>query len=220
MSVSFDPNDDDYCSNTDAIELEALSGAYSGYSWTISSLGSYNYKVGPSLYQSACSYYQSLTYSSDTGDINYPPSNVATMYIYYDSDNGNVIKIGAFLADNAWEVISDMPRLATINDRAVECTTRTDGIESVWVATQNGTIQQWWTDTNINTTSTNQTNTWSPGPQLLLSATLMSANIIHNRPNLHRQHLREHVYPRPQHPDPYDRLLPSSQQLHNAAHVY
>lgn len=132
------------------------------------------------------------------------------MYIFYDPDDGDVIKIGAFPADNAWEVISDMPRLATINDRAVECTTRTDGIEGVWVATQNGTIQQWWTDTNINTTSTNQTNIWSPGPQLLLSATLMSANIRHNRPNLHRQRPREHLHPRPQHPDPNDRLLPSS----------
>jgi hypothetical protein len=29
------------------------------------------------------------------------PSNVATMYIFYDPDDGNVIKIGAFPADNA-----------------------------------------------------------------------------------------------------------------------
>ena len=39
MTVSFDPYDDDYCSNTDAIELDALSGTNSGYSWTIGSLG-------------------------------------------------------------------------------------------------------------------------------------------------------------------------------------
>jgi hypothetical protein len=46
----------------------------------------------------------------------------------------------------------------------------------------------------------------------------MSANMT-NRLNLHRQRPCEHPHPRPQHPDPNNRLFPSSQQLHHAAHV-
>lgn len=165
MTINFDSYDDDYCSNTDASELSALSG----YLWTVGSLGSFNYKVGPSLYQSACTSIQNLTYSSYTGSVNYPPANEATVYIYYDSYGGNITKLGAFSYGNSWQATRDLPQLVTANDRAVECNARNDGTESVWVATQRGTIQQWWADTNVNLTSTNQSATWNSGLHRLSS---------------------------------------------------
>jgi hypothetical protein len=207
MTISLDPWDDDYCSNTDATELYGLSSPASGYSWTVGPLGSYQYQVGPSLYQSVCTYNQSLNGSSDAS----APSNLANQYIYYDSEGGNITKLIYFPNDAAREVVYDLPGLVTINDKAVECTTRTDSIESVWVATQNGAIQQRWTDTKANTISgsTNQTGVWNPGPQLPFPRAFISANVTSDRPNLHRQYLPLHLHPRPQPAHPDSRLLPS-----------
>jgi hypothetical protein len=153
-TISFDSADYDYCTNTDAGEIASLSGT----NWTVGPLGSYQFKTSASLYLTSCPHYPTVNITWDdyayTWVYNYTASS-DDVYLYYDSDAGTISHIAYDTSTNLWRTISDITLRSSASNTAMDCTIRSDGIGSIWVLAQNGTIQQWWTDTNANQSAWN-----------------------------------------------------------------
>ena len=77
----------------------------------------------------------------------YSYANNADLYLFYDSQEGGIKKLG-FYASSGWVAIdNDLPSTQTSGQ--IECQFA-GGYEAVWVVNSQGYVEQWWRYINSN----------------------------------------------------------------------
>ena len=105
--------------------------------------------------------------------------------VYFDSDTGGIAKIAWWSNTDTWQMNYDLPEVGSSSNKAVECTTKNDGIENLWIVNDSGAVEQWWFDASITNSNASQSHDWHRGQQFLRSTLQQMLNLITIRRQLH-----------------------------------